>query len=75
MISEQVSVLHAVKQLCNERGNIALHNESFQEQLVAFARYHKLLGPKPGMKGSLVQAEPPPSFLKSIKYNVFAESE
>lgn len=60
MITEKVPVLQAVKHVRKERGNVALQNRSFQEQLVALARRHDLLGPEPGTPGSVVEDQVPP---------------
>ena len=43
----QTDVMEIVKHIRQCRGNGALHNGGFQRQLVAFARQHDLLGPKP----------------------------
>ncbi|KAL7567659.1 hypothetical protein ACA910_012000 [Epithemia clementina (nom. ined.)] len=62
MLQTRTSVLDTVRHLRKQRGNIALHNEGFQEQLVAMARQHDLLGPAPGTPGSIVSQTPPPIF-------------
>jgi len=54
MTSCQQPVLDAVKHVRKQRGNVALCNPYFQEQLVAFARRSELLGPHPGTPGSVV---------------------
>lgn len=41
------NVIDAVRHLRKQRGNVALQNGGFQEQLVAFARHHNCLGPAP----------------------------
>ena len=41
------NVIDTVRHIRRRRGNVALQNEGFQEQLVAFARLHNLLGPAP----------------------------
>lgn len=50
MLHEQISVLETIHLLRQCRNQYALNNESFQEQLVAYARQNYLLGPKPGTK-------------------------
>jgi protein-tyrosine phosphatase len=47
MESENMVVLEAVKHIRSRRGNCFLWNESFQEQLVAYARKLNLLGALP----------------------------
>lgn len=59
MLSGSVSVLEAVKCVRRARGNLAVSNESFQEQLVALARREGLLGPTPGEPGSVVPVPMP----------------
>lgn len=54
------SVLEVVRELRKVRGNWALMNDSFQEQLVALARESGRLGVSPGQDGSVVKAKPPP---------------
>ena len=54
ILSCQQPVLDAVKHVRKQRGNIALSNSYFQEQLVAFARRNDLLGPEPGTAGSVI---------------------
>eukprot|EP00977_Amphora_coffeiformis_P005173 scaffold1112_cov92-Amphora_coffeaeformis.AAC.9 len=63
MLTQRLSVLEAVRLVRYQRGNTALVNHGFQEQLVALARTLDLLGPPPGMPGSIVRqrAPPPPS--------------
>ena len=41
------NVVETMRHIRHCRGNGALHNEGFQQQLVAFAREHGMLGPKP----------------------------
>ena len=48
MLHDQTPVLDTLRHIRYQRGNGALVNESFQEQLVALARHEKLLGGKPG---------------------------
>jgi hypothetical protein len=52
MVTCQKPVLEVVRHLRKQRGNAALCNSYFQEQLVAFARKHDLLGAKPGTPNS-----------------------
>lgn len=52
MVTNQVPVLESVKHVRLQRGNVALCNEYFQEQLVALARKSDLLGKAPGTEGS-----------------------
>lgn len=59
MISTQTPVLEAVRHVRKQRGNVALMNEGFQEQLVAMARDHKLLGAAPGTPESIIMQTPP----------------
>ena len=59
MVTTQCTVLETVRILRRQRGNHALLNFGFQEQLVALARTMDLLGPAPGTPGSIVKASPP----------------
>ena len=61
MNETQSSVLHTVKHVRRQRGDMALSNEGFQQQLVAMARLHNLLGEKPGDFGCLIEEEAPPT--------------
>jgi Dual specificity phosphatase, catalytic domain len=61
MVSNQVPVLETVQHVRRQRGNVALQNEYFQEQLVALARTSNLLGEAPGMKGSKLENVAVPS--------------
>ncbi|CAJ1961469.1 unnamed protein product [Cylindrotheca closterium] len=61
MIETQSPVLESVKHVRKQRGNVAICNEGFQAQLVAFARVHDLLGPQPGTEESIVKQAPPPA--------------
>jgi hypothetical protein len=54
MITCEQPVLDAVKHVRQQRGNVALSNPYFQEQLVALARRQDLLGHRPGTPGSAV---------------------
>ena len=45
--NDNSSVVETMRHIRLQRGNVALQNESFQEQLVAFAREHGRLGPPP----------------------------
>ena len=47
MIRTNTNVIEAVRYIRMKRGNAALQNEGFQEQIVAFARHHNLLGEAP----------------------------
>ena len=60
MLATRTPVLQTVKHIRHKRGNIALCNEGFQQQLVALARQHNLLGIQPGTAGSIVAEIPPP---------------
>ena len=60
MLETRWDVCKTVAQLRRQRGDYALDNESFQEQLVALARREHLLGPCPGTPGSIVSKRPPP---------------
>jgi hypothetical protein len=53
MVSNQVPVLETMQHIRKQRGNVALQNEYFQEQLVALARTCNLLGNAPGTEGSI----------------------
>ena len=59
MLATQTPILETVQYVRHQRGNVALGNEGFQEQLVALARQHNLLGNPPGSKGSIVPESPP----------------
>lgn len=61
MNETQSSVLQTVKHVRRQRGNMALSNEGFQQQLVAMARLHNLLGEKPGDLGCVIEEEAPPT--------------
>lgn len=54
VITCQTPVLEAVQHVRRQRGNVALSNAYFQEQLVALARHHNLLGPPPGTPDSFL---------------------
>ena len=56
---ERLNVIDCVLKLRTRRSIYALFNDSFQEQLVAFARYRGLLGPKPGEAGCVVEEAAP----------------
>jgi hypothetical protein len=60
MLQNQSTVLETMLHIRRTRGSIALHNTSFQEELVQMARQHHLLGPAPGTSGCIVQTQPPP---------------
>jgi hypothetical protein len=62
MVSNKIPVLETMQHVRSQRGNAALHNGYFQEQLVALARISKLLGKPPGTEGSILEnvAVPPP---------------
>ena len=60
MVTTQTPVLETVKHVRKQRGNVALQNEGFQEQLVALARQENLLGACPGSKESFIKESPPP---------------
>ena len=47
------NVLETMRHIRNERGNSALSNWSFQEQLVAFAKERNQLGPHPKMAAAI----------------------
>ena len=61
MMTTQSNVLETVKHVRKQRGNFALCNESFQQQLVSMARMNNLLGVEPGEDGSIVEQQPPPA--------------
>lgn len=61
MLTTQTPVLQTVKHIRKQRGNVALCNEGFQQQLVAMARMHNLLGAKPGTAESIITEVPPPA--------------
>lgn len=67
MLSQKRSVLQVMRDLRRWRGNSALCNKSFQEQLVALARKNNLLGVAPGLPGSIVNSSPPPDSSSSKK--------
>ena len=58
MVTERLTVLETVRLLRRQRGNTALVNHGFQEQLVALARALDALGPAPGTPGSIVRQRP-----------------
>jgi len=60
MLCTQTPVIETVQHIRKQRGNIALCNEGFQQQLVAMARVHHLLGDAPGTAGSIIKQIPPP---------------
>lgn len=60
MLSTKAAVCDTVKHVRTRRGNIALSNEGFQQQLVALARINNLLGAEPGTEGSIIELKPPP---------------
>ena len=64
-ITNNTNVLETMLLLRRLRGKTALNNESFQEQLVSFARQNDLLGPKPGSSNCVVQKVPPPPSWRS----------
>ena len=47
MLRTKTNVIETVRYIRKKRGNVALQNEGFQEQIVAFARHHDLLGEAP----------------------------
>ena len=59
MLTSGTTVLDAMRHIRHQRGNVALGNQGFQEQLVAFARHHDLLGPPPGHPHSFVLKSAP----------------
>ena len=61
MLHDKTPVLDTLKHIRYQRGNGALVNEGFQEQLVALARHHHLLGGKPGThEDSICRTAAPP---------------
>mmetsp|Transcript_46315 Transcript_46315/g.92870 ORF Transcript_46315/g.92870 Transcript_46315/m.92870 type:complete len:121 (+) Transcript_46315:480-842(+) len=58
MLTTRQNVLEVVAHCRKQRGNVFLSNKSFQEELVALARAHDLLGPKPGEQGCIVKNLP-----------------
>jgi Dual specificity phosphatase, catalytic domain len=70
MVTCQRPVLEAVKHVRRQRGNVALCNTYFQQQLVALARRHDLLGAPPGTPGSVAPdaiVPPPESKTTTLK--------
>mmetsp|Transcript_1268 Transcript_1268/g.1896 ORF Transcript_1268/g.1896 Transcript_1268/m.1896 type:complete len:251 (+) Transcript_1268:70-822(+) len=61
MTTTRTPVLETVKHVRKQRGNVALCNEGFQQQLVAMARVENILGAAPGAEGSIVDEVPPPA--------------
>lgn len=59
MTTTRTPVLETMRKIRYQRGNQALSNEGFQEQLVAFARRHDLLGALPGSDESMVRVRAP----------------
>jgi predicted protein tyrosine phosphatase len=59
MLTTRTTVLETVKHVRKQRGNVALCNEGFQQQLVAMARINNLLGPQPGTDESIIHQVPP----------------
>merc|ERR1712224_508304 len=59
MMETRTPVLETVRHVRKQRGNLALCNEGFQQQLVAMARKRDLLGPPPGTEGSALQEQVP----------------
>mmetsp|Transcript_15574 Transcript_15574/g.31093 ORF Transcript_15574/g.31093 Transcript_15574/m.31093 type:complete len:267 (+) Transcript_15574:178-978(+) len=60
MITTQTPLLDTIKHIRSQRGNMAVTNEGFQQQIVAMARLNNLLGIRPGETGSIVHRQPPP---------------
>jgi hypothetical protein len=60
MLTTQTPVLETVKHNRKQRGNVALCNAGFQQQLVAMARQQTLLGAKPGTEESIIKHVPSP---------------
>lgn len=77
MLTQRITVLEAVRLLRYQRGNTALFNHGFQEQLVALARILDLLGPPPGTPGSIVRrrAPPPPTTSGTVSSPSSSSSE
>jgi len=61
MLTTKTPVLETVMHIRKQRGNVALCNEGFQQQLVAMARLNGLLGDELGRAGSFVPHAPPPA--------------
>ena len=61
MMTTQTPVLETMKHVRRQRGNVALCNEGWQQQLVVMTRNNNLLGPQPGTEGSMIQQFPPPA--------------
>lgn len=61
MLLTKSTVFETVKHIRAQRGNLALSNEGFQQQLVAIARLNDLLGAKPGTEGSIIHEKSPPA--------------
>ena len=68
MLTTRTPVLETIRHIRCQRGNVALQNEGFQEQLVALARRENLLGDEPGKPGSMQDFIPPPP--KAMKWMV-----
>mmetsp|Transcript_110563 Transcript_110563/g.165512 ORF Transcript_110563/g.165512 Transcript_110563/m.165512 type:complete len:236 (-) Transcript_110563:191-898(-) len=67
MLTTQTPVLETVKHIRKHRGNVALQNEGFQEQLVALARQENLLGAMPGTEESFIKKLPPADWREERK--------
>ena len=68
MLSTKTNGLESVRHVRRQRGNMALSNEGFQQQLVAVARKHEMLGPMPGSEGSIIKQEAPsPPQMTSVR--------
>ena len=59
MLKTKTPVIETVRHVRLQRGNLALQNEGFQEQLVDLARKHDLLGAAPGTAECSVDQLPP----------------
>lgn len=68
MLSTKTPVLETMKHIRRQRGNNALQNEGFQEQLVAFARQNSLLGDSAKVMGDSANLRLPSCPLPDNKF-------
>jgi len=59
LLTKRTTVLETVKHIRRQRGNLALCNGGFLQQLVALARQNELLGAEPGTEASTIRQAPP----------------
>ena len=72
MLSTGSNVLETMLYIRKIRGISALNNESFQEQLISFAKQNDLLGPIPGSMDCIVQQVAPKPNWKSNFHETFS---